>query len=241
MHMSSPWRSLTGRSLAGIWIDPSSCTSGFESMNSIVKSFRDVAFRSFRPLSPIREADPSARGEGASWKNARVLASAWEISRRNASTGCVSRSPAMATSSRGFHASGSDWQYNFMGADFDLQRLPRLLIVQPRVLPRELLKAKLKEAIRLVDSLEELRGSDEPVEVKGKQRQSPFVLVQSPSSKRVSAGNPPRPSSLPRFLDTRHALFSELESFGMHSLGNASNVVEWIVPLKFMIMHGFLT
>ena len=80
----------------------------------------------------------------------------------------------------------------------DLQRLPRLLIVQPRILPRELLKANLMEAMRLVDSLEELRGNDAPVEVKEKQRQSPFVLVQSPRSrsKRVSAGNS---SPLPHF------------------------------------------
>lgn len=102
----------------------------------------------------------------------------------------------LASFRRGFHASGCNWQYRFMGGD--LQRLPRLLIVQPRILPRELLKANLMEAMRLVDSLEELRGNDAALEITEQRRQSPFVLVQSPRSrsKRISAGNS---SPLPHF------------------------------------------
>jgi hypothetical protein len=189
-----------GRTLAVIRIDlhcgASPCTT---SVNSFLKAVRDVAGRG------------AGLGGSPLWKNARVVAGAWGVG--SGTNVCFSgeflgdssggwrrgrkriESP-LASFRRGFRASGCNWQYRFMGGD--LQRLPRLLIVQPRILPRELLKANLMEAMRLVDSLEELRGSDAPVEVKEKQRQSPFVLVQSPRSrsKRVSAGNS---SPLPHF------------------------------------------
>ena len=204
MHIPSPWWKLAGKSLAAIRIDlrcgtsgqPWCTISGFESMNSFMNSIRDVAGRSFRTLSPISRVRVPAGG----WGNARVLAGAWGVLGGNVSTVCGSgdllgnpcdewsgRYSAMAIFSRRFHGSGSNWHYKFMGAD--LQRLPRLLVVQPRVFPHEILKAKLMEAMRLVDSLEELRGSDAPVEVQGKRRQSPYVVVQSPRSKRVSARN----------------------------------------------------
>lgn len=78
------------------------------------------------------------------------------------------------------------------------KKLPRLLIVQPRVHPRTILKAKLMEAMRLTDALEGLRGDGDNdsnsnmKKQKKKKRESPFVLVQSPrtrsSTKRLRAG-----------------------------------------------------
>ena len=77
------------------------------------------------------------------------------------------------------------------------KKLPRLLIVQPRVHPRSILKAKLIEAMRLADALEGLRGDGDNdfnsnMKKKKKKRESPFVLVQSPrtrsSTKRLRAG-----------------------------------------------------
>lgn len=132
-----------------------------ESMNSLVKCVRVFA----RVFTPVRRAP----GYGE-----KRLAAARGMLEDASATTAISD----------FHSSACQWQYNFMGSD--LRRLPRLLIVQPRVLPRSLLKAKLMEAMRLVDSLEELRGADA---AKNKRRQSPFVLVQSPrSNKRVHAG-----------------------------------------------------
>ncbi|KAG0567493.1 hypothetical protein KC19_7G139200 [Ceratodon purpureus] len=124
-------------------------------------------------------------GGSVLWRDGRVLAG---NSRRGEEVCHGFRELGMGGWRRGFRTSGANWHYKFMGGD--LQRLPRLLIVQPRVVPREVLKATLMEAMRLVDSLEELRGADAPVEVPEKRRQSPFVLVQSPRnrSKRVSAG-----------------------------------------------------
>lgn len=75
---------------------------------------------------------------------------------------------------RRYHASGT-YQRG------DQNRPPRLLIVQPRIYPRTLLKAKLLEAMRLADSLEGLRGESKKFATT-KQR-SPFVLVQSPQSR----------------------------------------------------------
>lgn len=168
----------------------------FESMNSLVKCIRDFSVRALTPITGSGVAAPSSGG-AVFWKHARGLAAAWEISGRDVGVprGLLEdpwirskRNSATGMSSRGFHASAYKWQYGgFMGSD--LRRLPRLLIVQPRVLPRAILKAKLMEAMRLVDSLEELRGPDAPLGMQEKRRQSPFVFVQSPrSNKRVSAG-----------------------------------------------------
>lgn len=93
------------------------------------------------------------------------------------------------------HGSAPNSQSVFQGGHG--KKLPRLLIVQPRVHPRTILKAKLMEAMRLADALEGLRGdgdndSNSNMMKKKKRRESPFVLVQSPrtrsSTKRLRAG-----------------------------------------------------
>jgi hypothetical protein len=93
------------------------------------------------------------------------------------------------------HGSAPNSQSVFQGGHG--KKLPRLLIVQPRVHPRTILKAKLMEAMRLADALEGLRGdgendSNSNMKKDKKKRESPFVLVQSPrtrsSTKRLRAG-----------------------------------------------------
>lgn len=91
------------------------------------------------------------------------------------------------------HGSAPNSQSVFQGGHG--KKLPRLLIVQPRVHPRTILKAKLIEAMRLADALEGLRGdgdNDSNSNMKKKKRETPFVLVQSPrtrsSTKRLRAG-----------------------------------------------------
>ncbi|CAM6033876.1 unnamed protein product, partial [Sphagnum compactum] len=88
---------------------------------------------------------------------------------------------------RDFHHGGSKWSSEFRIGE--RESAPRLLVVQPRVYPRTILKAKLLEALRLADSLEGLRGRSK---AESRKHTSPFVLVQSPqsrsSSKRLRAG-----------------------------------------------------
>ncbi|KAI5067597.1 hypothetical protein GOP47_0018125 [Adiantum capillus-veneris] len=63
--------------------------------------------------------------------------------------------------------------------NYDSDRPPRLLVVQPRTYPQIILKANLLEALRLASSLEELRGDkaeDDP------EKLPPYMLVQSPES-----------------------------------------------------------
>lgn len=88
---------------------------------------------------------------------------------------------------RDFHHGGSKWSSELRVGE--RESAPRLLVVQPRVYPRAILKAKLLEALRLADSLEGLRGRSK---AESRKHTSPFVLVQSPqsrsSSKRLRAG-----------------------------------------------------
>jgi hypothetical protein len=88
---------------------------------------------------------------------------------------------------RDFHHGGSKWSSELRIGE--RESAPRLLVVQPRVYPRTILKAKLLEALRLADSLEGLRGKSK---AESRKHTSPFVLVQSPqsrsSSKRLRAG-----------------------------------------------------
>ncbi|KAL3700333.1 hypothetical protein R1sor_018355 [Riccia sorocarpa] len=62
---------------------------------------------------------------------------------------------------------------------------PRLMIVQPRIQPPTALKAKLLEALRLADSLEDPRHVEQGM--KKHREPSPYVLVQNPP--RVHAGS----------------------------------------------------
>ncbi|KAG6546934.1 hypothetical protein Mapa_011550 [Marchantia paleacea] len=111
-------------------------------------------------LSIIRE-------NGTTCPRACVTELAAPISWRSAGAGrCV----------RGFRSSalGAFWNN-------DGDEPPRLLVVQPRLHPLPVLKAKLLEALRLADSLEDPRNVD-----KGKMQRrepSPYVLVQNPSTK----------------------------------------------------------
>lgn len=59
----------------------------------------------------------------------------------------------------------------------DVTRPPRLLVVQPRIHPQVVLKARLFEALRLADSLEGLRGDAAGHTEK---ELPPYILVQSP-------------------------------------------------------------
>ncbi|MCO5581563.1 hypothetical protein L7F22_035451 [Adiantum nelumboides] len=63
--------------------------------------------------------------------------------------------------------------------NYDSDRPPRLLVVQPRTYPQIILKANLLEALRLASSLEELRGDKAE---DGEEKLPPYMLVQSPES-----------------------------------------------------------
>ncbi|MCO5602853.1 hypothetical protein L7F22_056992 [Adiantum nelumboides] len=63
--------------------------------------------------------------------------------------------------------------------NYDSDRPPRLLVVQPRTYPQIILKANLLEALRLASSLEELRGDKAE---DSEEKLPPYMLVQSPES-----------------------------------------------------------
>eukprot|EP00249_Psilotum_nudum_P012890 c24029_g1_i1 orf=438-1883(-) len=63
----------------------------------------------------------------------------------------------------------------------DKHQPPRLLVVQPRVYPKQYLDVKLQEALRLADSLEELRG-DANASARDARRLPPHVVVQNPEN-----------------------------------------------------------
>ncbi|CAM6102333.1 unnamed protein product [Calypogeia fissa] len=76
------------------------------------------------------------------------------------------------------YLAGVSWQ--------DANQAPRLLVVQPRIHPLPVLKAKLLEALRLADSLQDSRKHHQQQQngsrTQKKQLLPPYVLVQSPSS-----------------------------------------------------------
>ncbi|KAH7387014.1 hypothetical protein KP509_16G000200 [Ceratopteris richardii] len=63
--------------------------------------------------------------------------------------------------------------------NYDSNRPPRLLVVQPRTYPQVVMKANLLEALRLASSLEELRGEKGDDD---EEKLPPYMLVQSPVS-----------------------------------------------------------
>ncbi|BFI25784.1 GTPase [Marchantia polymorpha subsp. ruderalis] len=115
----------------------------------------------------FQEASIIFRENGTTFPRAGVTELAAPIPWRSAGAGrCV----------RGFRSSASGAFWNN-----DDDEPPRLLVVQPRLHPLPVLKAKLLEALRLADSLEDPRNVD-----KGKKQRrepSPYVLVQNPSNK----------------------------------------------------------
>eukprot|EP00252_Welwitschia_mirabilis_P007773 TRINITY_DN19459_c0_g1_i2.p1 TRINITY_DN19459_c0_g1~~TRINITY_DN19459_c0_g1_i2.p1 ORF type:complete len:614 (+),score=114.64 TRINITY_DN19459_c0_g1_i2:127-1968(+) len=58
---------------------------------------------------------------------------------------------------------------------------PRLFVVQPRMRPESVLQAKLQEAIKLADSLQDPR--EELLYVDGKPKKLPYIIVQNPEAR----------------------------------------------------------